>query len=269
MARLIMYKALTLMSVLVYNRNIESVNNDVLNLDSDSSELMLMRFNEGTGAYIVSSYLTNIRSRITKIMDGPSTMWVSDLDDETLSLLKVYKLYGKNRLAYVYSLGHLIRQTRYLVRQTRYFEKINNNWYEIPEFYFDYKLERLRKERIFDLKSDIDYDTFYVQDLSLYGLETLVFIPYDIYDIISVCDDFDVIWERNNDSDKCTCIIVHGDLRNSQLIHLHLKINNTHKQMFMRKYEDDWKQTDKEQFYQYLNQLDDQMIVNQMYNNDL
>ncbi|UVC54608.1 hypothetical protein MACJ_003571 [Theileria orientalis] len=262
MVILLIYQTLTLMSAFVCNRNVESVNHDVLNLDSDSSEFMLMRFNEGTGGYIVSSYLTNIRSRITKIMDGGITMWTSDLDNEFLSLLKVYKLYGKNRLSYVYSLGHL-------VRQTRYFEKINNIWYEIPEYYFDYRLERIRKERIFDSKSEIDYDTFYVQDISLYGLETTVFIPYELFEIISVCDDFDIIWEKKNDSDKCTCIIVHGDLKNAQLIHLHLKIDNTHKQVFMRKYEDDWKPIDKEQFYQELNQLDDRMFVEQVHNSDL
>ncbi|BAM39926.1 conserved hypothetical protein [Theileria orientalis strain Shintoku] len=245
-------KIYDLLCVVYFGCTIEiakSVGNQNFNIGDVTKDYLLMKLVQRIGKITIITYVTRMRSRIVKVMDGAIIIWEAKTNGEYLSLLKIYKYYGRNKLAYVYSLGNL-------VRKTKFFEGRKHNWYEIPEFYFDYKLERLRKERIFDLKSDIDYDTFYVQDLSLYGLETLVFIPYDIYDIISVCDDFDVIWERNNDSDKCTCIIVHGDLRNSQLIHLHLKINNTHKQMFMRKYEDDWKQTDKTNFYSFLKKLD-------------
>ncbi|UVC54607.1 hypothetical protein MACJ_003570 [Theileria orientalis] len=248
----IIMKPYDLLCVVYFGYTIEiamSVEYQNFNIGDITKDYLLMKLVQRIGKMTIISYMARMRSHIVKVMDGASIIWEANTNAEYLSLLKIYKYYGRNKLAYVYSLGHL-------VRQTRYFENRNNIWHEIPDYYFDYRLERLRKERIFDSKSEIDYDTFYVQDISLYGLETTVFIPYELFEIISVCDDFDIIWEKKNDSDKCTCIIVHGDLKNAQLIHLHLKIDNTHKQVFMRKYEDDWKPIDKTNFYSFLKNLD-------------
>ncbi|UVC49865.1 hypothetical protein MACK_003481 [Theileria orientalis] len=234
----------------------------VLNISDETKDLLLLRLKHGDGPLKFITYVPNITKTITKVMDGASIIWDTDQPEELLCMLKLTQLYGRSRLCYAY----ILRST---APRTLYFKRQGNEWVQISEITYDKKMREVRKQRMFDLTGNMNDGTYFIQTHDLYGLISTVFIPYHMYDIVTVCDDFDILWEKKNDSDKCTCIIVHGDLPNTQLIHLHLKIDNTHKQMFMRKYEDDWKPIDKEQFYQYLNQLDDQMFVEQIHNNDL
>lgn len=233
------------------NRALGNPGDNVLNLSDDPKGRLLYRRNETQGAFSFGTYIPDISNIVTKVMDGDSTIWEGRPFMDLLYMFRVYKLYCIPKVAYAFVLtpeGSI----------TRYYEKNKYEWNEITESVFNRKLSMIKRIRRFDLKWNNDDGTFFVQDHKFYGIGATVFIPYPMYEVNIVYDDFDVIWQRMLPFEKCTCIIVHGDLNSSQLVHLHILIGKNRNEKFMRKIDGDWYEVTKTEFYSVLDELDNE-----------
>ncbi|UKK02246.2 hypothetical protein MACK_001602 [Theileria orientalis] len=222
---------------------------NVLNIAGDINGRISMHFHEKFPGFSTTTYLASRLDNVTKVIDGAFVIWEATIPGTRLSLLKIYRLHGLNKLAYIYSVGNTFFYTRY-------YEKIPSSYRKITQSLFQFKLEKLVRERFVDLKEEIDSDIFMVQSHDIYGLNAYVIIPYEKYDIISVSYGFDILWEQKFGSGKCTSIILHGKRDDLRLVHLHIKQTNTQGEIFLANFNGDFVPVTKEYFYHVLNSMD-------------
>ncbi|BAM39924.1 uncharacterized protein TOT_020000195 [Theileria orientalis strain Shintoku] len=222
---------------------------NVLNIAGNVDDSISMHFHEKLPGFSVTTYLASRIDNITKIIDGAYAIWEATIPGTRLSLFKMYRRQGINKLAYIYSVGNTFFYTRY-------YEKVPNGYRKITQALFQYKLEKLIRERCIDLSEEIDTDIFMVQSHDLYGLMAYVIIPYDKYDVISVSYGFDILWEQKFGSGKCTSIIFHGQQDDLRLVHLNIKQTHTQGEIFLANCNGDFIPVTKEYFYHVLNNMD-------------
>ncbi|EAN32499.2 hypothetical protein TpMuguga_02g00216 [Theileria parva strain Muguga] len=155
----------------------------------------------------------NASNKIVKVVDKQRQIWNRTSVDEFLSELKLYRLYGEDRLLFIVSVVDNVKYVKFYIKQ-------GVPWIETSMEDFNSSFEAIMKTRAFELRAILDTDTFMIQRQIFSGIPAYVFTPYNVFDVVIVCHNHQIIWSCPQISDKCIRIIVHGDLDKPLLLNI-------------------------------------------------
>ncbi|UKJ90216.1 hypothetical protein MACJ_001147 [Theileria orientalis] len=219
-----------------------------LNISDYSKDACYSVLKERHKGLVLSTFVALRCQNIKKLMDSAYTIWDGTRSGKQLYVFKAYSLNNKYQIGYLYLHSDI-------TSRTRYFQKRGYNWFEISLGEFGLLLGRLEVERPIDLNDNLDNTVFLTQKHNFFGLPATVVIPREKFVITTITDDYEVVWRRTNISHNCTSVIIHGHKNNPKMLHLHIKDENSHKELFFFKL-DAWIPTKKSYFYFRLSELD-------------
>ncbi|UVC49864.1 hypothetical protein MACK_003480 [Theileria orientalis] len=219
-----------------------------LNISDSSRDACYSVLKERYQGLVLSTFVALRCQNIKKLMDSAYTIWDGTRSGKQLYVFKAYSLNN------IYQIGYLYLHSD-LTSRTRYYQKRGYNWFEISLGEFGLLLARLEVERPIDLNDKFDNSVFLTQKHHFFGLPATVVIPREKFIITNITDDYEVIWRRTSISQKCTSVIIHGHKKNPKMLHLHIKDENSQKELFFFKL-DSWTATKKSYFYFRLSELD-------------
>ncbi|EKX73494.1 signal peptide containing protein [Theileria equi strain WA] len=227
-------------------------------------------------------YIAYFNAVIDKLSDGPLVLWRANKGEKLLQFT-IYRLHGERIVAYIHVSGRL--ENKFL-----YFKYRDSRWVEIPKDEYCILLSDVLSSRQFIINRDVEDDIVHVYEHDLFGIPARIFISDDRYNITSVVeikslkaneptDDeqliqkyesslslneigksmeiSSILW-RAKRGERCTFIVVHGDPSDQKLVHIFIQLVDNHKVLYFDKQGDNWVEVRKDQFFEKLQELDEQ-----------
>ncbi|XP_952501.1 hypothetical protein P-, Q-rich family protein, putative [Theileria annulata] len=190
----------------------------ILDISSIDMTFIQVNMEDFYGNLTVQTIIPNSISDIRLVVYGSHNVWSSFKQYETLSLIKIYKLYFEPKLIFIVFTHNGYNYLKFYARE-------GSDWEEISLEQFNSCFNVLRRTRVFNLSTPFDTDTFMVQRQVYSVLPAYIFTPYNMFDVVMIGDFDHIIWSSTNLTDKCIRIIVHGELDKPSLLKITLLRN--------------------------------------------
>ncbi|AFZ79893.1 signal peptide-containing protein [Theileria equi strain WA] len=202
--------------------------------------------------FMYIAYYPTAGYRVTQINYEDQVLWKkSDNPEERLYNFKFYYLYGDLRVGFI----HVFNGEKYV---SFYFKKVAGTWVPISFDDLEYLVEKMKRCRDLDVNKPVVEEVFSVQEYSPSGIPAFICMPWPGYVIQLVRADESRLWEAKDDSERCEHVVLHGPKDEPKLVHMFIAMENAYKVLYFEKVNEEWKEVDKEKFYERLQSLDEE-----------
>ncbi|EAN32495.1 hypothetical protein TpMuguga_02g00213 [Theileria parva strain Muguga] len=213
---LTIYKHLIFIILICFNKFVFSADN-AINLKDLDNDPGLVNTSGKKGPVQTVKAIPVSRNKYKTVKDGDKIIYQCSGDSEGIDSVSVTQFYDKFRLMYI-----SLTTADYYVTESLFFVQCMSDWHLIDQDIHDILSDACLNERNLEIV-DFDNDGSYIVDEhNLHGLKGTGFIPKDEVQVVGVFHKGKPIWTAKDQSNKCTSVIVHGELQLTTLVNVNV-----------------------------------------------